>query len=225
MPGLHTGGHPDDHLPLSHDDLSTITYTGDVTSMVDPDAKTWTYTYDTYGDQARLPILSATRQPTPTTTWMAAHHGQPKGNAAGAEHPSQYTTKLQLRRSRRRDQTTDPLGHTTINTYDADHNLTTATDANGHMTSYIYDLANEQTAVTPRPDGTTTLTTYWPDGTVKAQIDGAGHCHVLRLRRRLARRASVTDPLGQVTSYTYDAAGNLLTTTEAANGKSHHQRL
>lgn len=36
---------------------------------------------------------------------------------------------------------TDPLGHTTVNTYDSDNRLTQTTDAQGNVTRYVYDTS------------------------------------------------------------------------------------
>ncbi len=42
---------------------------------------------------------------------------------------------------------TDPLGHTTTYSYDADRNLLTVSDGDANVTTYVYDLDNEQTQI------------------------------------------------------------------------------
>jgi RHS repeat-associated protein len=193
---------------------------GDVTSMVDPDGHTWTYTYDGYGDRTSTTDPGGDKS---TSTYNADGWRlaavSPRGNAPGA-NPVVFTTVYTYNRFGQVLTVTDPLGHVTTNGYDADQNLTAVTDATKHTTRHTYDLANEQTAV-HRPNGTTLKTTYWPDGTVKAQIDGAGNTTLYQYDP-LQRVSSVTDPLTRVTSYNYDPAGNLLTTTDAKNQVTTH---
>ena len=59
---------------------------------------------------------------------------------------------------------TDPLGHTTTNTYDANHNLISTTDPLGHTTTYTYDANGNKTSTTYPATATstnTTSTTYY----------------------------------------------------------------
>lgn len=197
--------------------VQTTTYThgdathpGDVTSMVDPAGKTSTFTYDTYGDQASStdPLGDKTTHTFNKVGWVLATVS-PRGNTSGAKAKA-FTTKDAYDVFGEVTKTTDPLGHVSTKTYDADHNLATVTDPNGNITTYSHDLANEQITV-KRADGTTTSTTYWPDGTVKAQIDGAGTAIQSYAYDSLGRVTSITDALGHTTSSTYDGTGNKLT--------------
>ncbi len=104
---------------------------------------------------------------------------------------------------------TDPLGHQTIRHYDADQNLDSFTDGDGNKTTYIYDLANQQTQV-QRPDTTTLTTDYNLDGTVQDQKDGKNNAILTYGYDALARVTAGTDALGNATSYSYDSAGNRL---------------
>src|SRR5207245_5672002 len=107
---------------------------------------------------------------------------------------------------------TDPLGHVLTKGYDADRNLTSATDGNGNTTSYTFDLANEPTVVTRADSPATTLTTdYNADGTVLDQKDGKNNATLTYGYDSLARATTTTDALGSATTYTYDGAGNQLT--------------
>ena len=185
---------------------------GDVTSMVDPDGKTWTYTYDAFGDK-----ISTTDPLGEKSTATYNADGWPltavsaRGYAKGAK-PKDFTTTSAYDAFGQVATVTDPLGHVTTNTYDADENLVSTKDPLGHTTGYIYDLALEQTAV-HRPDGTTTRTAYTPDGKVATQVDGAGKTTSYTYTPR-KQVATTTDPDGHVTSNTYDLAGNQLTTTD-----------
>ena len=51
------------------------------------------------------------------------------------------------------------------------------------------------------------MTTYWPDGSVDEQIDGAGHATRYEYNA-LHELKSVTDPLGRTTYHYYDGASN-----------------
>ena len=115
---------------------------------------------------------------------------------------------------------TDPLGHVTKRTFDADENLKTFQDANqsgsactgnpAPCTQYTYDLANQLTTVT-RADGTTKITDFNADGSVLDQKDGKGSVIATYGYDSQARVSTFTDGLGNVTTYSYDGAGNRLT--------------
>lgn len=194
-------------------------HSGDVTSMIDPDNNTWTYSYDTYGDQ----ISSADPLGDKATTTFNADGWKltsvsPRGNVSGCNCASQYTTTygyvdtITGKTNEFGDvaATTDPLGHVKANHYDADRNLTSTTDPNNNTTSFLFDLGNEQTVVT-RADHTTLRNDYNLDGTVSDEKDGKGNAIATFGYDSLARLTSQTDALGNVTLFTYDGAGNELT--------------
>jgi RHS repeat-associated protein len=185
---------------------------GDVTAMTDPEGNTWKYTYDAYGDRnsATDPVGDKSTSTYNTIGWLLSTTS-PRGNVEGA-NPAGFTTTYAHNNFGQVTETVDPLGHRTTDEYDPDQNLIASTDANGNVTRYAYDAADEQTAAR-RADGTTPQTTYWPDGTVKEQIDGAGH--VTRYEYdSLGLVVAVTDPLGRTTRYGYDAVGNRTTVTD-----------
>src|ERR1019366_1361534 len=105
---------------------------------------------------------------------------------------------------------TDPLSHVMTYTYDTDGNKATAKDPNTNQTSYTYDVANELTTTT-RPDTTTAVTDYNNDGTVLDQKDGKSNAILTYGYDSLGRVTTVTDALSNVTTFTYDSAGNRLT--------------
>jgi len=183
---------------------------GDIESMTDADAKAWTYAYDTYGNRVSTtdPLGDKSTSTYNADDWLLTTVS-PNGNVSGG-NPGAFTTKYSHDNFGDVMRKTDPLGHITVKSYDADRNLVSVKDPNGNKTTYAYDLANEQTTV-KRPDGTSTSTTYWPDGTVKQQIDGKHNPIQSYTYDSLGRVITVTDAIGDTTTYTYDAAGNKLT--------------
>ena len=185
---------------------------GDVTSMVDPDSKTWTYTYDAYGNRASV---TDPMSPGGKTTyvynadsWMTASVS-PKGNVTGCNCQATYRTSYGHDLFGNLTTVTDPLGHVTTRHYDADLNQDYFIDGDTNRTNYVYDLANQQTQV-QRPDSTNLTTDYNPDGTVLDQKDGKNNAILTYGYDALGRVTSLTDALNNVTSYTYDGAGNRL---------------
>jgi RHS repeat-associated protein len=184
---------------------------GDLTSMVDPDSKTWTYTYDAYGNRASVtdPVSDKSTSVYNGDGWMTSSVS-PKGNVPHCNCASQYTTTYAHDSFGDLTTVTDPLSHQTIRHYDADQNLDSLTDGDTNKTTYLYDLANQQTQV-QRPDTTTLTTDYNLDGTVQDQKDGKNKALLTYGYDPLARVTAVTDALGNATSYSYDGAGNRLT--------------
>jgi YD repeat-containing protein len=187
------------------------THAGDVTSMVDPDNKTWAYSYDAYGNRASLndPLGNKATSVFNADSWMTSSVS-PKGNVAGCGCQSTYTTTYSHDLFGDLTTVTDPLGHQTIRHYDADQNVDWFQDGDGNRTTYVYDLANEQTQI-QRPDTTTLTTDYFADGTVQDQKDGKNNAILTYGYDALARVTSTTDALSNVTAYSYDATGNRLT--------------
>ncbi|MDQ6617188.1 MAG: DUF6531 domain-containing protein [Actinomycetota bacterium] len=184
---------------------------GDVTSMVDPDTKTWLYGYDAYGNRSSTtdPLTDRATSVFNADGWMTSSVS-PKGNVSGCGCQATYTTSYAHDAFGNVTTVTDPLGHQTIRHYDADQNLDWSQDGKGNKTTYVYDLANQQTQV-QRPDTTTPTTDYFADGTVQDQKDGKNNAILTYGYDSLARVNSMTDALSNVTSYGYDNAGNRLT--------------
>lgn len=191
---------------------------GDTESMTDPLIKTTKYAYDTYGD---LISITDPKGDISTVTYNAdgwkLTSVSPRGNVTGCNCASNYTTTYSYLQKATNtidwfgdvQSVTDPLGHKTSDTYDADRNEVTSTDPLGHTTTYVYDLANEKTQV-KRPGGTVLKSDYNLDGTVLDQKNGALKPIETYVYDSLARVTSVTDADGHTTSYTYDPAGNRL---------------
>lgn len=150
----------------------------------------------------------------------------------------------------------DPTGRTVAYAYDASGRLATVTDVRGGVTAYGYDAGGRLTTITD-PNGHVLVTnTYGPSGRVADQLDALGDHSTFawdpttgtsvftdarggvwtdvyvsnKLVRRVDplgnttsytydaafNRTSVTDPRGNTTTFTYDAAGNVLTQTAPA---------
>jgi RHS repeat-associated protein len=106
---------------------------------------------------------------------------------------------------------TDPENHTTTWHYDSNRNMDQVTDADGNLTTNVYDADNELTQVKRADSPQTTLTTeYNLDGTVADQKDGKNNAIQTYAYDSLAHVKTVTDALNNVTSYVYDAYGNML---------------
>ena len=179
--------------------------------MVDPDSKTWSYGYDGNGYRNALtdPLANKSTTVYNADGWMTSSVS-PKGNVSGCGCAATYTTTYGRDSYGNLTTVTDPLSHQTIRHYDADQNPDSFTDGDGNKSTYIYDLANQQTQV-QRPDTTTLTTDFNLDGTVQDQKDGKNDALLTYGYDPLARVTALTDALGNATSYSYDGAGNRLT--------------
>ena len=189
---------------------------GDLASKTDALGRTTTYAYDSLGRKTSMtkPIPAGSTAAAATTTY-------------------QYDALSHL------TQTSAPLGRVTSSQYDANGNKTSDTDARGNTTQYKYDALN-RLAETDYPDGTKAARTYDFRNHVVTETDRGGHVslHQYDLAGReisvtqahgtanvtttsyaydnAGRLAGVTDPLGHTTTYTSDAAGNLIAVSGVA---------
>ena len=133
--------------------------------MVDPDGKTWSYAYDTYGNRASVadPLSDKTTYAYNADGWMTPSVS-PNSNVPHCNCASQYTTTYVHDTIGNLTTVTDPLSHQTTRHYDADQYMDWFQDGDGNKTTYVYDLANQQTQI-QRPDSTTLTKDYNPDGT------------------------------------------------------------
>jgi len=100
-------------------------------------------------------------------------------------------------------------------TYDANGNLATTTDAEARTTTYVYDAADQLIEVV-RPDQSSVLYDYDLDGNLTGRTDGAGNTTTYAYGDPAHPRlvSAVTDPNQRSTSYRYDRAGNLVSKTD-----------
>jgi len=217
-----------EEIQYQHNDTS---HPGDLSKTIDGDGKSWSYGYDGYGD-----LQTATDPLGNVTTDCFNSIGEligtvtPKGAPYACANPLTANTYLTQYTYNARAQvlnTTDPLGHVTKNTYDADGNLLTFQDgnqsgntcqtsgSNRECTAYTWDLDDEQTTVT-RADGTTLITDFNADGTVADQKDGRGNTTLGYTYDPLQRVVTEKDGDLRSTTLTYDGVGNLKTLTDPA---------
>jgi YD repeat-containing protein len=187
--------------------------TGLLVSQTDPDGKTTAYGYDSSGNK-----ISQTSPLGEVTTWTYDSSGRmtsvvdPRGNVSGA-NPGNYRTSYGYDALDHVVKVTDPLGHTTVTTYDPAGNKTSVTDPNGNTTTYGYDAADHLTGVIDPLDNTTSYA-YDATGNLISRTDANGHQtgYQYDAANRLTQR---TDPLGRTTAYQYDRNGNLTQITDA----------
>ncbi|MBT8162598.1 MULTISPECIES: RHS repeat-associated core domain-containing protein [Arthrobacter] len=115
---------------------------------------------------------------------------------------------------------TDPRGTATVNTYDQAQRVTKQTTPAGDLLiSYGVDGSDAQTTITS-PGGRITKETYRSGQMIK-RITGAGSPQestwLYAYDQNTFGATSATDPLGHVSSATYDSVGNRLTATDPAN--------
>jgi RHS repeat-associated protein len=106
---------------------------------------------------------------------------------------------------------TDPENNTTTWHYDPNQNLDRVTDGNSNVTTNVYDADSELIQVKRADSPQTTLVTdYNADGTILDMKNGKGNAIQSYQYDSLAHMTSVTDALNDVTTYVYDAYGDLL---------------
>jgi RHS repeat-associated protein len=212
--------------------VTTNTYdaAGNPLSTADPDGHVGTNSYNGAGQ------LVSTTDPTGRVTKYAYDgSGQPASITDSGGHVAKQaidgSTGLIT-------SITDPTGATTHLTYDADGNLITITDANGKSRSATYDSFDRVTSVTD-PLGNTDLLTYDGAGNLVSVKDRNGNTITdtydadSRLISKTVPGAGTTtysyDPLGRLIAadnatahlaFTYDDAGNMLTSTSTGTPTS-----
>ena len=182
---------------------------GFIASRTDFDGNVTTYTHDARGDETFRIEAAGTRLARGiVTTWLTNFHLPHEIDEQGRTTTFFYDTKGNLLKKTATDgritrswaytydtngqvlTATDPLGHVTTYTYDAKGDLATVTDALGHITKFTgYDADGRPTSFTD-PNGLTTKLTYNFRGEPTSRNVG-----------------------GELTTYTYDRAGQLTKTT------------
>ena len=172
----------------------TIGSNGDITSVVDPMGRTTHYAYSPAGDLASVT--------------------DPLGRVTSFSYDGDHQMLTM----------TQPGGGQVTNTYDSQGRVTAQTDPAGLTTTFSYTDDNFSSI-----GGTTTVTDPHGDVQIKQYVNG----FLTRLTKAAGtpaqavwtytydpntnQLAQITDPNAHVTSKTYDAAGDTLTSTDGLN--------
>ena len=196
-----------------------------VTTNIDALGRTTTYDYDTRGR-----IIETIDPLGHTTTY--GYDGN--NNRIATTNRNGDVTTYQYDPQNRRTAETDALGNITTYSYDPEGNRTNATDPNGNTTTYTYDALNRRTSATD-PLGHTTYYDYaMPGGppccspTIGSPLitrleDANGHVtfytydalnRLTSVIKKQGDTNAVVTPNDAVTTYTYDAEGNRLSSTD-----------
>ena len=214
----------------------TTTYEYDAnnqqTRILYPDGTTRSTAYDKLGQ-----IISQTDQASRVTQFEYEKRGKlakvidalsgvtqfaydETGNLITQTDANNHTTRFEYDKAGRRTKRTLPLGMSETYVYDAAGNLSSKTDFNGKRTTFTYDGLNRILTKTPDPStGETAVTfAYTATGQRRTMTDATGTTtYTYDGSNRLASKQT---PFGTL-SYTYDAAGNVLTLRSSnANGVS-----
>jgi RHS repeat-associated protein len=204
------------HMEVQTDQLGHVTVTtyddqGNVLTTTDPLGNLTSNTYDTNGNKLSTtdPLGNTTRY-----TYDAAGNRTSETDPTGAISRWTYNSLGEVLT------TTDPMGNVTTNTYDATGTLLSTTDALGDTTSFTYDSRGDETSITD-PLGNVTAFVYDAYGHKVEEIDPLGNVQhytydlMGNIRESINTRANVNGAAMTVTvSYTYDAVGRVLTTTD-----------
>ncbi|MGZ3375359.1 MAG: PEP-CTERM sorting domain-containing protein [Phenylobacterium sp.] len=131
---------------------------------------------------------------------------------------------------------TDPQGHTTRFTYDAQHDVTAVIDPQGKVTTYAYDAQDRVTGA-HTPQGTITTYDYDPVGRMDSSGNGmttttydydplgriadsttGGNTTTYHYDAGDGDLTQVMDPLGRTTTYQYDALNRVISETDVLGG-------
>ena len=104
--------------------------------------------------------------------------------------------------------TTDPMGQTETNVYDATGLLTSKTDRNGNATAYTYDGAGRVLSETVTADGAVSSVTHAHTRTGQKKQDANGTLTVSFEYDAMGRMVKQTESDGTVKAYVYDENGN-----------------
>lgn len=182
---------------------------GQLESVTDPLEGTWTYGYNGQGDRtSEIDPLGSTRALGHDKDSRLTSIVTPRGNVEGAE-AAEFTTTIERDLLGRPVKVIDPLGGKVEYAHDANGNLEAKTDPNGHTTKYTYNADNEQTKI-EKPNGAVLETGYDGAGNITSQTD-ANEETTTYVRNVLGQPVEVIDPLGRKTISEFDAAGNLET--------------
>jgi YD repeat-containing protein len=215
------------------DVVTSYTYNADGTQASTTDAlgNTTQYTYDSFGDRLSVTKpLDATHSVETDYTYDAdgrltsetddalgiaartATRYDAFGRVVATVDANGNTSTFAYDRDGQQIASTDALGHTSTVAYDAFGRVLSRTDALGATTTYAYNDATRTTTVIS-PDGVRLTTTLNEFGQTDTVTDGDGNATHYSYDAN-GNLIGVTTPLSH-TSSRYDAANNLIATTNA----------
>jgi RHS repeat-associated protein len=202
---------------------------GQLTTVTKPDGEITQYTYDSAGRLATIVLGNSSNDPTITFGYTTTHRiatitqTTADGSVAGPNAVTTFTYaagSTKVKDARNNESTfaldttgrilsaTDPLGRTRAQTWTANSDIATSTDAfassstPGNVTTYSYDSLGNSTGAS-LPTGAAASAVY-AQGT-GCTAGGTGNPYLAKC---------TTDAAGNSTGLTYDTAGNL---TQAAD--------
>jgi RHS repeat-associated protein len=190
---------------------------GNMTKLINPLGQATTFSYDSSGNMTSVTDPTGART---TFTYDASGNMITLTSATGA------VTRFEYNANNQPVKTIDPNGNATNYAYDLAGNKISETDANGNTTTFEYNFLR-QLVKTKDALGNVTAYSYAATGCsscgggtdkLTALTDANGHFTTYQYDS-LGRLLKETDPLDSVTSYRYDAKGNLIGKTDA-NGAS-----
>lgn len=201
------------------DELATTTSPRGNASGASAAPYTTTYAYD--GD-GRVTSASVPDPNGGTNTTSTVY--DPVGLVTKTTDPNGKSTSYTYTADSQVATTTNPDGGVSTDTYNAAGDLTGVKNADGNTTSYGYDADGNKTSATT-PGGDETTWAYNPDGLLASTVSPRGNVsggtpsdyQTTYGYNTADELATITNPLGAVTTYGYDSAGDR-TTSKDANG-------
>ncbi|MGI8710342.1 MAG: DUF6531 domain-containing protein [Acidimicrobiales bacterium] len=190
---------------------TTLTYSGGrLATVTDAAGRQLSYAYATNGH-----VTSIMGPGARTVTY--GYNGA--GDLTAVVDPSNATTSMSYDDSHRMLTLTDPNGGVTHNHYDDQGRVDQQTDAAEMSTTWHYQPGSSgaSTTTVTDPNGHQKVFTF-QENVLTAQTVGAGSADEATTKYEYGsflQPTKVTDPKGNVTSFSYDAHGNPLTRTEA----------
>jgi RHS repeat-associated protein len=197
----------------------TVTYPG-VVNQVTGVTHTLqdSYTYDPDGNQLSLTQTDLTGgDPTRTTTWTYNDYGEVASVTGPAGATSGGSTQTGGASS------ANPQGATTGYTYDALGNVATMVDGDGNEYDYTYNEYNEVTQVTLHTPSTnqSSAASTCPAGQAPGATDGCDLVLYSYTYDPAGLLAAVTDAMGRITNYFYNANQNLIASQQQPPANSN----
>ena len=169
---------------------------GDLSEVIDPLKHATKYTYDGAGD-----LETETDPEKNERKWKDNADSQVTEETSARG----LTVKIEVDEQGRPKKITDPLSHSTVYKYDGNGGIESITDGNENVTKYEYN--EEDMPIKVEEPSSTVKMGYDADGQMTTRTDGNGHIWEFK-RNQLEQITEVKNPLGKVTKYKYEKAGN-----------------